>query len=202
MATKSKAPKSVQDTTISALIATAYSNLINHDGEVAFILETADLMASGKATVRGVQDAIASCKGTAPTVRKSHVQWFAILAQIIREVKDAKEQPIAELLKLAERVGRNHGAEGAGAVIAESADVADLGEKSPTQSKAKGKGAKSSVAVPLTLELAIAASLQGIRKVAGKNLKDAKTADLDNLRALLGVLVAIEKNSRPVAKAK
>lgn len=203
MATSSKAPKTVKITTssdITATIAGAYSNLINHDGELSFILEVADMMSDGRATVRGVQDAIASTVGTAPTIRKSHAQHFPIVAKIAREVKGAELQPIAELLKLAERVTRNHGTNGA-EVVEKARDIADLAEKSPTQSKAKGKGAKSSIAVPLTLELAIAASLQGIRQVAGKNLKEATTADLDNLRALLGVLVTIEKNTSAKVKA-
>lgn len=200
MATKNKAPKSVKITTssdITAEIAGAYSALINHDGEVAFILETADLMTEGKATVRGVSDAIASTVGTAPTIRKSHAQHFPILAKVIREVKGADLEPIAELLKLAERVTRNHG-EKSSEVIATVKDVKELAEKSPTQTNAKraNGGKNTKVTAPLTLELALATSLEAIRRVGGKNLKEVKTADLDTLRALLGVLVTIEKNSR------
>jgi hypothetical protein len=199
MATKNTAPKSVKITTsndITAEIAGAYSALINHDGELAFILETADLMTEGKATVRGVSEAIASTVGTAPTIRKSHAQHFPILAKVIREVKGADLEPIAELLKLAERVTRNHG-EKSGEVIATVKNVKELAEKSPTQTNARKNGGKNAkVTAPLTLELALATSLEAIRRVGGKNLKEVKTADLDTLRALLGVLVTIEKNSR------
>lgn len=205
--TKNTAPKSVKNATftdldaITATISAEYSALINHDGELAFILSTADLMTAGKATVRTVSDAIGATVGTAPTVRKSHAQHFPILAEIIRTVKGADVQPVAELLKLAERVTRNHGKESS-AIVAGVADVAELAEISPTQTNARKNGGKNSPKVaPLTLETALSTSLEAIRRVGGKNLKEATTADLDTLRALLGVLVNIEKNTRAKVNA-
>jgi len=206
--TKNTAPKSVKNATftayadsVTATISAEYSSLINHDGELAFILNTADLMTNGQTNLRTVQEAIASTVGTAPTIRKSHAQDFPILAEIIRTVEGAKDKPVADLLKLAERVRRNHGKESR-AVIANVANVEQLEEESPTQTNARKNGGKNSPKVaPLTLELALATSLEAIRRVGGKNLKEATTADLDTLRALLGVLVNIEKNTRAKANA-
>lgn len=204
MTKTTKAPKTVKITTSSDIsndIKGAYSNLINHDGEIAFILEIAQYLAEGKATVRGVQDAIAECQGTAPTIRKSHVQHFTLLADIVSNVKGAEDKTVADLLKLAERVGRNHGAEGARAVIDEVANVAELEEKSPTQTNARKNGGKNKVAAPLTIENVIVSSLEAIRRAGGKSLKDATTQDLDSLRALLSVLVTISKNTDAKVKA-
>lgn len=207
MTASTKAPKSVKinaSSDINATIAGAYSALINQSGEVAFILEVADMMKAGKASVRTVRASIESCTGTAPTIRKSHVEHFPILAGIIREVAGAKDQPIAELLKLAERVARNHGAGKSADVIAQAKDVADLAEKSPTQTSAKranGGGKSAPSVAPLTLELAIGGSLQALRKVIGSNLKDTTTADLDQLKALLALLVTVAKNTEAKAKA-
>lgn len=206
--TNAKAPKSVKNATfsahaeaVSATISAEYSALINHDGELSFILATADLMKSSTATVRTVQDAIGATVGTAPTIRKSHAQHFPILAEIIRNVKGADVQPIADLLKLAERVTRNHGKESS-AIVAGVSNVEELAEISPTQTNARKNGGKNAKATaPLTLELALATSLEAIRRVGGKNLKEATTADLDTLRALLGVLVNIEKNTRAKVSA-
>lgn len=207
--TNAKAPKSVKNTTftahaeaVTATIAAEYSTLINHDGELTFILNTADLMESGKTNVRAVQEAISSTVGTAPTIRKSHAQDFPILALIIRTVEGANVKPVADLLKLAERVRRNHGKESR-EEIAKVANVAELETSSPTQTNARKNGGKNVKAqtAPLTLELALATSLEAIRRVGGKNLKEATTADLDTLRALLGVLVNIEKNTRAKVSA-
>lgn len=204
MATKSKKieVKKIEATAeVSAEIARGYSALVNHDGEIQFVLDVAQLMADGKASVRGVQDAIATCSGTAPTIRKSHAQWFPIFADIVSNVSDAEAQSVSELLKMAERVGRNHGAEKALSVIESAKDFADLGAKSPTQSKAR-KNAKAEKSIStMSIEEVIAGSLQAIRKVGGKNIAEAKTADLDNLRALLAVLVKIAKNSESKVSA-
>ena len=206
MTAKTKTPKApkveIVDAEILKEISTLYSNLVNHDGEIQFVLDVASLMKSGKASVRSVQEAIGACVGTAPTIRKSHAQFFTIFAEIVGEIADAQNQPVAEILKMAERVSRNHGAEKSSEIIKASKSFAELGEKSPTQTKARknAKADKLQKVSEMTIEQVIGGSLQAIRKVGGKNLKDLKTSDLDNLRALLMVLVQIDKNSEPKPK--
>ena len=140
MTTATTAPKSVKTATNStpanikvekteivpmAEIVSAYSNLINHDGEIQFVLEMAEMLKSGQTSIHTIQASIteASKIGNAPTIRKSHVQWFVIFAEIIGGVQDAESQSVSNLLKLAERVGREHGAEKAGQTIAENPTI-------------------------------------------------------------------------------
>jgi hypothetical protein len=203
-APKAKAgPKPKAGPQVLNIIADGYSALVNHDGELEFLLMVADLMSEGKASVRSVQDSIASVKGTAPTIRKSHAQWFTIAADILRNHEaEAKVWAVADILKMAERVGRNHGAEKAAGVIEDAQDLADLAEKAPTQTKAKAAKDGAAAPVALTLESVIAGSNDALRKVLqGKNLRDVSTQDLQTLKALIGTLHAIAKNTEARVKA-
>jgi len=175
-------------------IVTAYSNLINHQGEIEFILEIAEMLKGGKTSVRVVQESIATASaiGNAPTIRKSHVQWFTILAEMVGKIEDAQAQSVASLLKLAERVGRNHGAEGAQAVIESCKNVAELEAKSPTQAKSR-TNAKAEKVSAKSIESIVSQALLEVRTL--KNLKEMKTSDLQTLTALLEVLVPIAKRS-------
>lgn len=200
-ASKTSKPSKTVAKAINGDIAKDYAALVNQGGEVQFILKVADMMAAGLATVRSTQDSIASVKGTAPTIRKSHAQWFTIAAEIIRTHEDAFSWPMSEILKLAERVGRNHGSDKAAEIISESESLADLGDKSPTQAKAKAD--KAAAPAALTLESVIASSNAALRKVInGKNLRDVSTEDLQTLKALIGTLVTIAKTTEAKAKAK
>jgi hypothetical protein len=177
-----------------AEIVSSYSNLINHDGEIQFILEIAEMLRTGKTTVRTVQASIAEASklGNAPTIRKSHVQHFAIFAEIIGEVSDAETQSVSNLLKLAERVGREHGAEKAAEVIAANPTVADLEKAAPTQTKSRSNATAEKVSKK-SIESIISQTLLEVRTL--KNLKELTTSDLQTLTALLEVLVPIAKRS-------
>lgn len=174
-------------------IVNAYSALINHQGEIEFIIEIAEMLKSNRTSVRVVQESIATASaiGNAPTIRKSHVQWFTILAEMVGKIEDAQAESVANLLKLAERVGRNHGAEKAQAVIESCKTIAELEAKSPTQTKAR-KNAKAEPKQK-TIENIISQALLEVRTL--KNLKELKTSDLQTLTALLEVLVPVAKRS-------
>ena len=177
-----------------AEIVSAYSNLINHDGEIQFVLEMAEMLKSGQTSIRTIQASIteASKIGNAPTIRKSHVQWFVIFAEIIGGVQDAESQSVSNLLKLAERVGREHGAEKAGQTIAENPTIADLEKAAPTQTKSR-ENAKSEKVSKKSIESIVSQTLLEVRTL--KNLKELTTSDLQTLTALLEVLVPIAKRS-------
>jgi hypothetical protein len=177
-----------------AEIVSAYSNLINHDGEIQFVLEIAEMLKSGKTSIRTVQASIAEASkiGNAPTIRKSHVQWFAIFSEIIGKVEDAQTQSVSNLLKLSERVGREHGAEGAEGAIASAPTIADLEKVAPTQTKSRTNAKAEKVSVK-SIESIISQTLLEVRTL--KNLKELKTSDLQTLTALLEVLVPIAKRS-------
>ena len=177
-----------------AEIVSAYSNLINHDGEIEFVLEIAEMLKTGKTSIRTVQASVteASKNGNAPTLRKSHVQWFPIFSEIVGNVSDAETQTVSNLLKLSERVGREHGAEKAVSVIAENPTIADLEKAAPTQTKSR-TNAKAEKVSAKSIESIISQALLEVRTL--KNLKELKTSDLQTLTALLEVLVPIAKRS-------
>jgi hypothetical protein len=177
-----------------AEIVTAYSNLINHNGEIEFVLEIAEMLKTGKTTIRTVQASIAeaSKNGNAPTLRKSHVQWFPIFSEIVGKISDAEAKTVADLLKLSERVGREIGAEGYAEAVAKCATVADLEKIAPTQTKSR-TNAKSEKVSSKSIEGIVSQALLEVRTL--KNLKELKTSDLQTLTALLEVLVPIAKRS-------
>ena len=177
-----------------AEIVSAYANLINHDGEIQFVLEIAEMLKTGKTSIRTVQASIAeaSKNGNAPTLRKSHVQWFPIFSEIVSEVSDAETKTVSDLLKLSERVGREHGAEKFAEVIAQNPTIADLEKAAPTQTKSRSN-AKSEKVSAKSIESIISQTLLEVRTL--KNLKEMKTSDLQTLTALLEVLVPIAKRS-------
>ena len=177
-----------------AEIVESYSNLINHNGEIEFILEIAEMLKTGKTSIRTVQASIAEASkiGNAPTIRKSHVQWFPIFSEIVGKIEDAQTQSVSNLLKLSERVGREHGAEGAEGAISSVATVADLEKIAPTQTKSR-TNAKSEKVSAKSIESIISQTLLEVRTL--KNLKEMKTSDLQTLTALLEVLVPIAKRS-------
>jgi hypothetical protein len=177
-----------------AEIVSAYSNLINHDGEIEFVLEIAEMLKTGKTSIRTVQASIveASKIGNAPTIRKSHVQWFAIFSEIVGKVSDAESQSVSNLLKLSERVGREFGAEGAEGAIASAPTIAELEKVAPTQTKSR-TNAKAEKVSAKSIESIVSQALLEVRTL--KNLKEMKTSDLQTLTALLEVLVPIAKRS-------
>jgi hypothetical protein len=177
-----------------AEIVSAYANLINHDGEIQFVLEIAEMLKTGKTSIRTVQASIAeaSKNGNAPTLRKSHVQWFPIFSEIVGTVSDAEAKTVSDLLKLSERVGREHGAEKAAEVIAQNPTIADLEKAAPTQTKSRSN-AKSEKVGSKSIESIVSQALLEVRTL--KNLKEMKTSDLQTLTALLEVLVPIAKRS-------
>jgi hypothetical protein len=177
-----------------AEIVSAYSNLINHDGEIQFVLEIAEMLKTGKTTIRTVQASIAeaSKNGNAPTLRKSHVQFFPIFSEIVSEISDAETQTVSNLLKLSERVGREIGAEGYAEALAKCENVADVEKIAPTQTKSRSN-AKSEKVSTKSIEGIISQTLLEVRTL--KNLKELKTSDLQTLTALLEVLVPIAKRS-------
>ena len=195
--TNSTSPKvKIEKTAIvpMAEIVSAYSNLINHDGEIEFVLEIAEMLKTGKTSIRTVQASIveASKIGNAPTIRKSHVQWFAIFSEIVGKVSDAESQSVSNLLKLSERVGREFGAEGAEGAIASAPTIAELEKVAPTQTKSRTNAKAEKVSVK-SIESIVSQALLEVRTL--KNLGEAKTSDLQTLTALLSVLVPIAKRS-------
>lgn len=177
-----------------AEIVSAYSNLINHDGEIEFVLEIAEMLKTSKTSIRTVQASIveASKIGNAPTIRKSHVQWFPIFSEIVGKVGDAQAQSVSNLLKLSERVGREFGAEGAQGAIEGASTIAELEKVAPTQSKSR-TNAKAEKVSAKSIESIVSQALLEVRTL--KNLKEMKTSDLQTLTALLEVLVPIAKRS-------
>lgn len=203
MTTTAKAtPVKAMTPSATATIAKGYESLVNHDGEIEFVLKVAEMLRKGTASIRPVQAVIGSCVGQAPTIRKSHVQYFVIFADLVKIHPEAKERPVSEILKLAERVARNYGQDGAEEILKDAEDLEDLKELAPSQTKAKAAKEEEEKVAPLTVESVISSSNEALRRVLnGKNLRDVSTEDLQTLKALIGTLVTIAKTTEAKAKA-
>ncbi len=183
-------------------IANLYANLSISSGKesIKFIQAVAELQRTGKATVRSTVLAIESSKFSHPLIKKSHSQFF-IPADLIIKVA-TRGKTVADILKMAERAVREHGATKSLEIIESAKSWEELEQKCPTQTKSRTNAKASAKVVPLTVELIVKGSLDALRKIGGKNLRDVKTSDLDTMRALLQVLVTMSKNSQPIAKVE
>ena len=101
MATATKTKKATPSATISNVVVDAYSKLINLEGEQGFIALCVKRLKANTSSVRDIQASIVKAGGNAPTIRKSHVQYFLTMQEILDTVDGAKSQPISELLKMA-----------------------------------------------------------------------------------------------------
>jgi hypothetical protein len=191
------APEAIE---ADASICEAYSLLINQVGEVEFILEMNHAMAKGFTSVRIIQASIdlASTMGSAPTIKKGHVQYFEACAKIIETQEGANKWPVSKLLKLATRLQRHAGKELLDEALEVTSTIEELNEAVPViASKKRGtNGPKINEPVKLrTIEEILAVTLAGLQSL-GKNPKDLKVKDPKTLNAVMGYLKVVGDNSK------
>ena len=86
-ATKAKSPK--VSATVSNVVVDAYSKLVNLEGEQGFISLCVKRLKANTSSVRDIQASIDKAGGTAPTIRKAHVQYFITMQEILDTVAGA-----------------------------------------------------------------------------------------------------------------
>jgi hypothetical protein len=201
-ATKAKAPK--VSATISNVVVDAYSKLVNLEGEQAFISLCVKRLKANTSSVRDIQASIEKAGGTAPTIRKAHVQYFCTMQEILDTVAGAKSQPISELLKMAQRFQTAHGKENVADELAEVKDYAELVAETPSLEQTRTRKNATATPAPASLENIFIKTLSDINAYKGQgSVQSLKTTDLQTLATLAELLrvIAINSGLKPKAKA-
>jgi hypothetical protein len=203
MATTTKAPKATKaSATISSVVVDAYSKLVNLEGEQGFISLCVKRLKANTSSVRDIQASIDKAGGTAPTIRKAHVQYFITMQEILDTVAGAKTQPISELLKMAQRVQTANGKEKVAEVLAEVKDYAELVAETPTLDQTRTRKNATAPKAPASVETIFTKTLSDLKALKGVGSWELiKTSDLQTLATLSELLRVIAKNSAP-AKTK
>jgi hypothetical protein len=199
-ATKAKAPK--VSATISNVVVDAYSKLVNLEGEQGFISLCVKRLKANTSSVRDIQASIDKAGGTAPTIRKAHVQYFITMQEILDTVAGAKTQPISELLKMAQKVQTANGKENVAGVLAEVKDYAELVAETPTLDQTRTRKNAKATPAPASVENIFSKTVSDLKALKGNGSWDViKTSDLQTLATLNELLKVIARNSATV-KAK
>jgi hypothetical protein len=199
-ATKAKAPK--VSATISNVVVDAYSKLVNLEGEQGFISLCVKRLKANTSSVRDIQASIDKAGGTAPTIRKAHVQYFITMQEILDTVAGAKTQPISELLKMAQKVQTANGKENVAGVLAEVKDYAELVAETPTLDQTRTRKNAKATPAPASVENIFSKTVSDLKALKGNGSWDViKTSDLQTLATLNELLKVIARNSAP-AKTK
>lgn len=200
MATTTKAPKATKaSATISSVVVDAYSKLVNLEGEQGFISLCVKRLKANTSSVRDIQASIDKAGGTAPTIRKAHVQYFITMQEILDTVAGAKTQPISELLKMAQRVQTANGKEKVADVLAEVKDYAELVAETPTLDQTRTRKNATAPKAPASVETIFTKTLSDLKALKGVGSWELiKTSDLQTLATLSELLRVIAKNSAPV----
>ena len=199
--TKAKAPKA--SATISSVVLDAYSKLVNLEGEQAFIELCVKRLSAGTSSVRDIQASINKAEGTAPTLRASHVQYFATMSQILATVPNAKKQPISELLKMAQRFQTAHSKENVESELAKVENYEQLAKETPTLEKTRERKNAKATPAPASLENIFIKTISDINAYKGQgSIQSLKTTDLQTLATLAELIRVIAKNSGLTPKAK
>jgi hypothetical protein len=196
-ATKAKAPK--VSATISNVVVDAYSKLVNLEGEQGFISLCVKRLKANTSSVRDIQASIDKAGGTAPTIRKAHVQYFITMQEILDTVAGAKTQPISELLKMAQKVQTANGKENVAGVLAEVKDYAELVAETPTLDQTRTRKNAKATPAPASVENIFSKTVSDLKALKGNGSWDViKTSDLQTLATLNELLKVIARNSAPV----
>ena len=199
-ATKAKAPKA--SATISNVVVDAYSKLVNLEGEQGFISLCVKRLKANTSSVRDIQASIEKAGGTAPTIRKGHVQYFITMQEILDTVAGAKSQPISELLKMAQRFQTSVGKENVAEELADIKDYAELVAETPTLDQTRTRKNATAPKAPASVETIFTKTLSDLKALKGVGSWELiKTSDLQTLATLSELLRVIAKNSAP-AKTK
>ena len=87
---KDTATPTKKEGTPAQVMVDAYSKLVNLEGEQAFITLCVKRLKANTSSVRDIQASIVKAGGNAPTIRKSHVQYFLAMQEIYDKHPSAK----------------------------------------------------------------------------------------------------------------
>ena len=198
-ATKAKAPK--VSATISSVVVDAYSKLVNLEGEQGFIALCVKRLKANTSSVRDIQASIDKAGGTAPTIRKAHVQYFITMQMILETVAGAKSQPITELIKMAQRFQTAVGKENVAEELADVKDYAELVAETPTLDQTRTRKNATAPKAPASVENIFTKTVIDLKALKGAgSWETIKTTDLQTLANINEILKVIARNSATAKK--
>jgi hypothetical protein len=200
---KDTATPTKKEGTPAQVMVDAYSKLVNLEGEQAFITLCTKRLKANTSSVRDIQASIVKAGGNAPTIRKSHVQYFLTMQEILDTVAGAKSQPISELLKMAQKVQTANGKENVSDVLADVRDYAELVAETPTLDQTRTRKNATTPTAPFSLETIFTKAISDINANRGNRpITDLTTTDLQALKTLAELLKVIASNTEKATAKK
>ena len=182
--------------TPAQVVADAYSKLVNLEGEQSFITLCVKRLKANTSSVRDIQASIVKAGGNAPTIRKSHVQFFLTMQEIYDKHPNAKSDPIVAVLKQAQKMQTAVGKAKVSEAVESAKSYADLVANTPTLATTRTKKNATSAPAPFSLETIFTKAISDINANRGNRpITDLKTTDLQSLKTLAAILMQIAMNT-------
>jgi hypothetical protein len=182
--------------TPAQVVADAYSKLVNLEGEQAFITLCVKRLKANTSSVRDIQASIVQAGGTAPTIRKSHVQFFLTMQEIYDKHPNAKSEPIVSVLKQAQKMQTAVGKAKVSEAVESAKSYADLVANTPTLATTRTKKNATSAPAPFSLETIFTKAVSDINANRGNRpVSDLTTTDMQALKTLAEMLKVIADNT-------
>ena len=189
--------------TPAQVVADAYSKLVNLEGEQAFITLCVKRLKANTSSVRDIQASIMQAGGTAPTIRKSHVQYFLTMQEIYDKHPNAKSEPIVSVLKQAQKMQTAVGKAKVSEAVESAKSYADLIANTPTLATTRTKKNATSTPAPFSLETIFTKAVSDINANRGNRpMTDLTTTDLQGLKTLAEMLKVIASNTEKATAKK
>ena len=189
--------------TPAQVVADAYSKLVNLEGEQAFIALCVKRLKSNASSVRDIQASIIKAGGNAPTIRKSHVQYFLTMQEIYDKHATAKSEPIVAVLKQAQKMQTAVGKAKVSEAVESAKSYADLVANTPTLATTRTKKNASAPKSPFSLETIITKAVSDINANRGNRaITDLTTTDMQALKTLAELLKVIASNTEKATAKK
>ena len=189
--------------TPAQVVADAYSKLVNLEGEQAFIALCVKRLKANTSSVRDIQASIVKAGGNAPTIRKSHVQYFLTMQEIYDKQPTAKGEPIIAVLKQAQKMQTAVGKAKVSEAVESAKSYADLVANTPTLATTRTKKNATTAPAPFSLETIFIKAVSDINANRGNRpITDLTTTDLQALKTLAELLKVIASNTEKATAKK
>jgi len=174
----------------------SYSKLVNLEGEQAFIALCVKRLKANTSSVRDIQASIVKAGGNAPTIRKSHVQYFATMQEIYDKQPTAKSEPINAVIKQAQKMQTAVGKAKVSEAIESAKTYSELVANTPTLATTRTKKNATTAPAPFSLETIFTKAVSDINANRGNRpVSDLTTTDLQALKTLAEMLKVIADNT-------
>ena len=174
----------------------SYSKLVNLEGEQAFIALCVKRLKANTSSVRDIQASIVKAGGNAPTIRKSHVQYFQTMQEIYDKQPTAKLEPINAVIKQAQKMQTAVGKAKVSEAIESAKTYSELVANTPTLATTRTKKNATTAPAPFSLETIFTKAVSDINANRGNRpVSDLTTTDLQGLKTLAEMLKVIADNT-------